>query len=283
MLIKGLNFLQLTCQMQAGNTDEETFGFFYMMVPEKKMNHRSHLYSVLIASLLALASCAVIAQEKDFSIVQAKLHALVPNAKTIAISETPIDGILQVQINSDIVYMSADGQYLLQGQIMDIDSRTNLTDQAKSGIRQELLENLNADEQITFAPENPKYNLLVFTDLDCAYCRKLHSQIDEYNKQGIAIHYLAFPRAGIGSPSYDKFVSVWCADDQKAALTLAKSGADPAPLECPNPVADQYNLGLQVGVTGTPALVTSDGTLIPGYMPPAQLRQRLDTMNISAD
>ncbi|MGD8384908.1 MAG: thioredoxin fold domain-containing protein [Lysobacterales bacterium] len=211
--------------------------------------------------------------------VEDKIRSLAPGAKTIAVSETPIPGILQVQVNSDIVYVSADGHYLLQGQIMDLDSKVNITDQAKSSIRKKLLKGLKPEDEITFAPKDPKYNLLVFTDLDCAYCRKLHSQIDEYNKEGIAIHYVAFPRAGIGSPSYDKFVSVWCADDQKTALTLAKKGQDPKPLKCPNPIADQYQLGREIGVTGTPALVTPNGSLIPGYMPPAQLRQRLDAMN----
>lgn len=234
--------------------------------------------AALLASLQVTLASADQEQEKNFNVVEEKLRALVPNAKTIAISETPIQGLLQVQINSDIVYVTENGQYLLQGQIMDIDSRANITDQAKSGIRLALLNGLNPDEQITFGPDNSKFDLLVFTDIDCGYCRKLHNQIEEYNAEGIAIHYMAFPRAGIGSGSYDKFVSVWCADNQQEALTLAKNGSDPEPLTCPNPIADQYQLGREVGVTGTPALVTTDGTLIPGYMPPAQLRQRLESM-----
>jgi thiol:disulfide interchange protein DsbC len=239
------------------------------------------------AALLMFAAMAVMniaaAETLTSSIVEDKIRSLVPNAKTIAVSETPIDGILQVQINSDIVYVSNDGKYLLQGQIMDIDSRVNITDQAKSGIRQGLLADLNRDEQISFEPEKSKYDLLVFTDIDCGYCRKLHNQINEYNEEGIAIHYLAFPRAGIGSDSYDKFVSVWCAQDQRTALTLAKNGDDPEPQKCPNPIADQYELGRQVGVTGTPALLTSDGTLIPGYMPPAQLRERLESLQVKTE
>ena len=166
---------------------------------------------------------------------------------------------------------------------MDIDTKANLTDQAKSGIRLSLLEDLKKDEQISFAPEEPKYELLVFTDIDCGYCRKLHNQMDGYNEQGIAINYMAFPRAGIGSDSYDKFVSVWCSADQREAMTLAKNGTDPLPQKCPNPIADQYELGRELGVTGTPALVTNDGTLIPGYMPPAQLRQRLDSLQVAAE
>jgi len=243
------------------------------------MNRAQLIFAALMANLLVASAYAVVAEEKGVGIVEEKIRTLAPNAKTIAISETPIEGILQVQINSDIVYVTADGQYLLQGQIMDIETRTNLTDQAKSGIRLGLLAELDEDEQISFAPEKSKYDLLVFTDIDCGYCRKLHNQMQEYNEEGIAIHYMAFPRAGIGSASYDKFVSVWCADDQQEALTLAKNGADPAPQKCANPIAEQYELGREIGVTGTPALVTTDGTLIPGYVPPAQLRQRLESMD----
>lgn len=247
------------------------------------MNRKPLLMTALITCLLMMTMNVSAGETQGFDAVEAKIRGLVPNAKTIAISETPIEGILQVQINSDIVYVTADGQYLLQGQIMDIDTKDNITDQAKSGIRLSLLTDLNQDEQITFSPEEAKYDLLVFTDIDCGYCRKLHNQMAGYNEQGIAIHYMAFPRAGIGSDSYDKFVSVWCSVDQKEALTLAKNGTDPLPQKCPNPIADQYELGREVGVTGTPALVTSDGTLIPGYMPPQQLRLRLDSMQADAE
>jgi thiol:disulfide interchange protein DsbC len=243
------------------------------------MDRKPLIIAALLASSLMVSAFAAAAEENADGIIEEKIRTLAPNAKTIAVSETPIDGILQVQINSDIVYVTADGEYLLQGQIMEIDSRTNITDQAKSGIRVGLLDGLKEDEQITFTPEEPKFDILVFTDIDCGYCRKLHNQMEGYNEEGIAIHYLAFPRAGIGSASYDKFVSVWCADDQKEALTLAKNGSDPEPQKCPNPIADQYELGRELGVTGTPALVTADGTLIPGYMPPEQLRQRLESLD----
>lgn len=242
------------------------------------MNHVLSIAAVLFANLLVASADAEVLEEKDIGFLEEKIRNLAPGATIIAVSETPIDGLLQVQINSDIVYVTDDGKYLLQGQIMDIDTRINITDQAKSGIRLGLLSELNPDEQISFSPVEPKYDLLVFTDIDCGYCRKLHKQMSEYNDAGIAIHYMAFPRAGIGSASYDKFVSVWCADDQKVALTLAKNGDDPEPLNCPNPIADQYELGREIGVTGTPALVTTDGTLIPGYVPPQQLRKRLESL-----
>ena len=185
---------------------------------------------------------------------------------------------MQVQINGDIVYATDDGKYMMQGRIIDLDTRDDLTELSKATIRKEVLDEIDTSKQITFAGDETAYDLMVFTDIDCGYCRKLHSQIEEYNDQGIAIHYMAFPRAGIGSASYDKAVSVWCASDQQGAMTNAKSGTDPDPQQCENPIAEQYQLGIELGVTGTPALLTANGQLIPGYVPPEALRERLDKM-----
>lgn len=235
-----------------------------------------HFKQGLTILLLAISLAAF--AEDDYSVVEERIRTLAPHAASIAISETPIEGILQVQINGDIVYTSADGKYMFQGRIIDLDTREDLTEVAKAGLRKELMGKIDPTGQITFSPEDPVYDLTVFTDIDCGYCRKLHAQVDEYNKQGIAIHYMAFPRAGIGSRSYEKAVAVWCADDQQSAMTLAKLGSEPDPVQCDNPVAEQYQLGIDLGVTGTPALLTSSGQLIPGYVPPDQLRKRLDKM-----
>ena len=244
------------------------------------MNRMIKQVSALGAGLLFLAATAgvTLANDEAATEIEKKVRALAPGATSIAISETPLEGILQVQVNNEIYYASSDARYLLIGRIMDMDTRVNITDLAKSAIRKDLLVNLDSSQHISFTPIKPRHELLVFTDIDCGYCRKLHSQIDEYMAEGIAINYLAFPRAGPNSHSFEKYVSVWCADDQRNALTLAKNGDEPEALQCDNPIGDQYELGLDIGVTGTPALVTSDGTLIPGYMPPAQLRQRLEEL-----
>jgi thiol:disulfide interchange protein DsbC len=227
--------------------------------------------------LLMLLSVSAVAQV-DYSMIEQRIRTLAPTARSIAVSETPIEGILQVQINGDIVYTSADGKYLFQGRVIDLDTREDLTEASKATVRKELMENMDTTGQITFAPKDTVYDLTVFTDIDCGYCRKLHAQVEEYNEQGIAIHYMAFPRAGIGSRSYEKAVSVWCADDPQAALTEAKLGSEPDPHQCENPVAKQYQTGIELGVTGTPALITASGQLIPGYVPPDKLRERLDQM-----
>ncbi len=236
---------------------------------------------VFLAIALAIFSGPILAKDK-FELVEERIRALAPSAKSIAVSETRLNGILQVQIEGDIVYATDDGRYLLQGRVIDMDTREDLTELAKADIRKELLDEIDVSSQIEFVPEKTEYDLTVFTDIDCGYCRKLHSQMSEYNDQGIAIHYMAFPRAGIGSASYDKFVSVWCADDQQEALTNAKAGAEPEPKQCDNPIAEQYQLGIALGVTGTPAIMTRDGQLIPGYVPPATLRERLDSMSVAS-
>ena len=246
------------------------------------MNHSSNTYaksSAIVAALLMVVAAFPVMAQDDYAVVEQRIRELAPGADSIAVSETPIDGVLQVQIGGEIVYTSIDGRYLIQGRIVDLDTRADLTEQAKSTQRLELMDDIDASKQIAFTPENPEYSLVVFTDIDCGYCRKLHMQMAEYNEQGIGIHYMAFPRAGVGSDSYSKFVSAWCAEDQQGALTLAKAGNEPEPLQCENPIAEQYQLGVALGVTGTPALLMSDGQLIPGYVPPEKLKARLDQMS----
>lgn len=239
-----------------------------------------HMIKGLTGALAAI-SLAAVAADTDFSEVEQSIRSLAPGAASIAISETPIEGLLMVQIEGDIVYATTDGKYLIQGRVLDMETREDLTEAAKAQVRRDLLAKVDTGSQITFAPAEPKYDLMVFTDIDCGYCRKLHAEIDQYNEQGIAIHYMAFPRAGVGSHSYDKAVSVWCAGNQRDALTQAKLGAEPDPAQCDNPIDEQYALGRELGVTGTPSLLTSAGQMIPGYVPPEQLRARLDQMAAS--
>jgi thiol:disulfide interchange protein DsbC len=246
------------------------------------MRHISKGVSGVLLAFLFTVSVTALAADADFSNVEERIRMLAPQAKSIAISETPIEGLLMVQIGGDIVYATADGKYLVQGRVLDMHTLEDLTEGAKAEIRRDLLATADMATQITFAPEEAKYDLTVFTDIDCGYCRKLHAQINEYNQQGIAIHYMAFPRAGIGSHSYDKAVSVWCAGNQREAMTQAKLGAEPDPAQCDNPIEQQYELGRELGVTGTPSLLTADGQMIPGYVPPEKLRERLDQMAATA-
>ena len=231
---------------------------------------------VLIASVLVLS----VASAQDYSKVTEAVRAIIPAAKNIAVSETPIADVLQVEVDYQIFYMNKTGDYLFQGDLIDLGKRQSLTDVARGDVRSRVLADVNPDDQIIFASADTKadHEIVVFTDLDCGYCRRLHQQIDEYNDLGITVRYMLYPRAGVPSETYHKMVSVWCADDQKNALTQAKQGANIQKIDCGNPVQNQYELGRKIGLTGTPAIVTADGTLIPGYVEPADLRQRLDSL-----
>ena len=148
-----------------------------------------------------------------------------------------------------------------------------------AGVRRDLLKRIPESDRIVFAAPNAKHTVVVFTDVECGFCRKFHSQIADYNKAGITVEYMAFPRAGIGSPDYDKMVSVWCASDRKKALTDAKNDRPVAKRSCPNPVSAEYSLGERVGLTGTPMILSEDGAVLGGYLPPDQLRLALDELD----
>jgi len=239
----------------------------------KSLCIRIHTVSI---GLLMLAALPAMAQ--DYQAVLDRLAGLTGQDVDPVIAETPIDGILQIRLGSEIVYMTADARYLMQGRLLDLDTRQDLTDQAKSEVRRELIANIDESEMVSYGPEDAAHEIMVFTDVDCGFCRKLHQEIPQYSEAGIKIHYLAFPRAGLASNTFNKMQSVWCAENPNAAMDIAKAGDEPEPASCDSPVDSQYQLGQSIGVTGTPAIVTMNGDLIPGYVPPDDLRARLEQL-----
>jgi len=235
--------------------------------------------SLSAAGLLALAlSSAAVAAPEDEAAVRGAIQSLVPGAEIDSVAESTLKGFYEVVLSGQVVYVSSDGKYLIQGSIYDVPGRIDITERSRAKLRVAGLKEAGPDRRIIFAPENPKYRLTVFTDIDCGYCRRMHQQVAEYNKLGIAIEYLFFPRAGVGSESFDKAVSVWCADDRLKAMTDAKAGMALDKKQCGNPVEADYELGNRIGVTGTPAVYTADGVQLGGYVPPEQLLQRLEQL-----
>lgn len=188
----------------------------------------------------------------------------------------PIKGLYEVMINSEVLYITADGQHLVTGNIIEVKTRKNLTDSKRDVLRVKAIDTVDEKEMIVFAPEKEtKYTVNVFTDVDCGYCAKFHQEVTELNKAGVKIRYLAFPRAGIDSDTYKKMISVWCAENQQQAITDAKARRDIPVKECDSPVRKEYELGKSIGITGTPALVLSDGELVPGYVSAVKLVEYL--------
>lgn len=200
------------------------------------------------------------------------------------VGPAPFAGFREVIAGGQLIYVSDDGKVLLIGTALDTASRANLSEgsPALRRYRADLLAGVPAADRIVFAPPNARYTVSVFTDVECGYCRKLHSDIAEYNKQGIAVEYMAFPRMGLGTQDHQEMIAVWCSADRKQALTDAKAGKKVAAKNCDNPVAAEFNVGQKLGVTGTPAVFTADGRMIGGYLPPAQMRAVLDQMAAAA-
>jgi len=213
------------------------------------------------------------------SSVQNRLSEIIPDRAPDSVDQSPVSGLYEVSYGAQVFYLSADGKYLLQGDLLDVDSRKNLTDDRRNVYRKGLVESIDPKTAISFVPKETKHVVYVFTDIDCPYCRRMHGQMADYNAMGIEIRYLAFPRTGIDSPSYVKAEDVWCAKDRKSAMTMAKNGGKVTHTQCDNPVKSEYELGLKFGVDGTPTLVLADGSVLPGYMEPLRLAGYLSTMD----
>jgi thiol:disulfide interchange protein DsbC len=195
-----------------------------------------------------------------------------PDIQFTFLGESPMPGVYEVQVtNGPILFVHEQGEYLFEGGLLKV-SESGIVDtmeERKAIKRRDVFAARSTDDMIIFKPEGESKAVMnVFTDVDCGYCRKFHQEVPELNAMGIEVRYLAFPRAGIPSGSYDKIAKAWCAEDQQDALTKVKSGRSVDVEVCEdNPVAEQYAFGTQLGVTGTPAIILMDGTLIPGYQP----------------
>jgi thiol:disulfide interchange protein DsbC len=234
------------------------------------------------APTVSAAAVAPAAAANSYPLIRAAITKAVPGAVIDSIKPTIIPNYREVAVSGRIVYVSVDGKYLIQGALIDLSTRQNLTDASEAVLRRAVLDGVGRDRRIIFSPANPKYRITVFTDIDCAYCRKLHSQIADYNKAGIAVEYMFFPRAGVNSESYNKAVSVWCASNRQQALTDSKLDKPVAKKTCPNPVAMEYDLGRRVGVDGTPAIYAADGSQLGGYLSPTDMLAKLDHQAVLA-
>lgn len=233
------------------------------------MRHLNKVVAIIIISLISLMAQA------DETQIRESLAKLPKPVNADSISPTPMKGLYEVMVGPNIFYISEDGKYIIQGSMLDVATRTDLTELKLAKIRSGLIAGIDEAETVVFAPEQVKHKVYIFTDIDCGYCRKLHKEIDQFMAQGIKVQYLLFPRAGVGSSSYDKAVAVWCAEDRASALTEAKLGKDPGNKTCDNPVKKHIQLGAVLGLSGTPMMVTEKGTIFPGYMPAEQLALRL--------
>ena len=197
----------------------------------------------------------------------ALLKLLPPGAKLDDLQPSPIPGVYEFVQGVDIGYLSADGRYFIDGNIYDMKTRRNLTELRRDRARLAMIDSVPESQMLIYSPPQPRYTITVFTDVDCPFCRKLHGEMARINALGVRVRYMFFPRTGPGTLSWKKAEAVWCSPDRKAALALGTSGAplDVTRLCSQTPVAREYELGRQVGVRGTPAIITSTGAYIDGF------------------
>ena len=236
-----------------------------------------------VAGLAAFTAVFVWADEAaiDSDIEQQlvdKLQQTVPSIPIVGVEPSTLEGFYEIILaNGERVFSRPGLDYFIAGNLFQPTSEglVNLTELKRDKARADRIATIDAADKITFAPDAKKASVSVFTDVDCGYCQKLHREMDQYLAAGIEINYLAYPRAGVGSDSYNKIVNAWCAEDKQDAMTRLKAGQNVQSASCENPVAEQYQLARELGVRGTPAIVTESGQIISGYRPAAELAKLL--------
>lgn len=233
-----------------------------------------------LMGLLAVFAISIVHADEQEAIT-ATVKRLQPSAVIQTIEASPVAGLYQVSIKDfDPIYMTVDGKYFMSGQLMHMtaDGKVqNITEGKAQKERAEWLAKVPVADQIVYSPKmgKPKATIYVFTDVECGYCRKFHTEIPDYTAMGIEVHYLAYPRGGSDSEAAKKMQTIWCSKDRQAAITKVKAGGDVQAASCANPVSKQYNLGKTVGVKGTPAIYTPEGFQLGGYLSPEQMKKAL--------
>ena len=245
----------------------------------------NYVKSLFVSVLLLLPLTVVADADRDAKAAEAitkRLLAARPDIPILDIQPTDMPGMYAVSLpGGQLLHFSEDGKFFFPGDLYQVTNQlVNLTEEGRAGARKDLIDGLDESQMVVFSPakERVKATITVFTDIDCVFCRKLHNEVPEMNRLGIAVRYLAFPRSGVDTPSYDKIVSAWCAENPQIALTRAKAGEDIPEAKCVNPVASQLDLVQQLGINSTPAVVLENGTLMPGYRTAADFAQILDVL-----
>ena len=179
------------------------------------MSEVKRLARVSLLSVLSCLGLAASAWAGDEAVdPRADIAKKMPGVTVDQLKATPIPGIYEFSKGADVGYVTSDGRYFLGGDLYDIKEGVNLTDKRRSDVRRKMLSSLSDSEMIVFSPKDPKYTITVFTDVDCGYCRKLHSEITDLNRLGVRVRYAFYPREGPGSEAWKTAEAVWCSDNR---------------------------------------------------------------------
>ena len=237
--------------------------------------------SFLRILLFVFSTIAVSQVAADAAVDELKqsLAKRLPQFEVSYIDKTPIEGIYQVIISGQVLYMTKDARYMIDGNLVDLATKKNYSEDAMSVIRLSQMEELGEDKMVVYTPETIKHTITVVTDIDCPYCRRLHSEMDQYMEGGVQVRYIFMPLKG--QADYRTTVSVWCSKDKNEALDMAKSGVEMEAKDCDNPIDEHLKISRSLGVRGTPAIILQNGSMLPGYIPANKLIAELASLNLS--
>lgn len=231
----------------------------------------------LIAAILLLVSLPLSAEDDKFADIKASLAERLPDVTVTSISESPVPGVYELISDGQIYYVAEGARFIFDGDLIDMELRSNLTDARRGTVHLSLIDSLDESQMLIYEPEEQsERSITVFTDISCGYCRKLHAELGTLLESGVRVRYLLFPRAGLGSPAHQDLESVWCADNPQDAMTNAKSGGRIIKDNCENPIESHVALAEQVGLRGTPLIYLDNGQMIPGYRAADQLVEMIN-------
>ncbi|MRX28407.1 thioredoxin fold domain-containing protein [Kangiella sp. HZ709] len=244
---------------------------------------------VLVTALLMTVSFNAVSAELDKTKIKELMKQRFPSLNITLMEESKIPGFYAVEADGELIYLSKDGRFFIQGTAIDLETRVNLNNyqkaqwnNLKSPMRKTDIAKLAEKDMVVFKAPNEKHVISIFTDIDCGYCRKLHRERQDYLDRGITLRYLAFPRAGLQSSAAKKLEGIWCSTDRQVAMTNAKIKQKFNKASCENPIAEHMKLVRKFGLGGTPSIILENGDLIGGYQPAEVLIQRLDNIKAKA-
>ena len=239
------------------------------------MDYSRMKFALPLFVVFALLQGVVNAEEsKEIQQLRAALAKTMPDLPITSISESPIPGLLELVTGAQVYYITPNGKYVIEGNIIDVERRIDMTAQRKGRTQVAAINKIGDEKMVVYEPtagESQDRTITVFTDASCGYCRKLHQEIDGLLSQGVRVRYLLYPRAGLNTDASRVLESVWCSDNQQASMDMAKAGRRIDPLSCENPIEEHIAMARQVGLQGTPMIFLDNGLVVPGYRPPDEL------------
>lgn len=234
------------------------------------------LVNIVLPAVFALVSSNAISEESAIDTLKKNLAEHVPGAEVSRIKDTPINGVYEVIVGADIYYMDVSARYIINGDLIDLATRKNFTEEAKTFNRKMKMAELGENKMVVYTPEGIEHTITVVTDIDCPYCRRLHSEMDQYMEGKVKVRYIFMPLKG--KADFETTVSVWCSKDKNKALDVAKAGGELKKANCENPISEHLKISRELGVRGTPAIILEDGTMLPGYVPAEKLVKELNRL-----